>query len=71
MITAWLGQLPARERRVIERRFGLNGNEVATLETLAVELGVTRERVRQVQMESIGHLRQLLRRQGLTKDALL
>jgi RNA polymerase nonessential primary-like sigma factor len=71
LIEAWLAQLPARERRVIERRFGLNGNEVATLETLAVELGVTRERVRQVQMESIGHLRQLLRRQGLTKDALL
>ncbi|MEO7404397.1 MAG: sigma factor-like helix-turn-helix DNA-binding protein, partial [Burkholderiales bacterium] len=71
LVELWLGELPERERRVIERRFGLNGHEVATLEVLAGELGVTRERVRQVQMESLGHLRKILVRQGLSKDVLL
>ena len=71
LLEVWLGELPERERCVIERRFGLNGHEIATLEVLAGELGVTRERVRQVQMESLGHLRKILLRQGLSKDALL
>ena len=47
----WLGQLNEKQRWVIERRFGLNNLEVSTLEDLALELKVTRERVRQIQME--------------------
>jgi RNA polymerase nonessential primary-like sigma factor len=71
LVAEWLAQLPERERRVIERRFGLNGYEVETLESLADALGVTRERVRQVQLESLTHLRRLLKRRGLSRDALL
>jgi RNA polymerase nonessential primary-like sigma factor len=56
---------------VIERRFGLNGQEVATLEDLAAGLGVTRERVRQVQIEALAQLRRILQRRGLSKDELL
>ena len=48
----WLDELSERQRRVIERRYGLSGVEVATLEQLARELGVTRERVRQIQAEA-------------------
>jgi len=66
----WLGQLNEKQRWVIERRFGLNGCEACTLEDLALELQVTRERVRQIQMESLRVLRQLLRRRGVTKDEL-
>ena len=66
----WLGQLNDKQRWVIERRFGLNNCEACTLEDLATELQVTRERVRQIQMESLRVLRQLLRRRGVSKDQL-
>ena len=66
----WLGQLNDKQRWVIERRFGLNNFEACTLEDLAVELQVTRERVRQIQMESLRVLRQTLKRRGVSKDEL-
>ena len=70
-IRQWLDELSDRQRRVIERRYGLNGAEVATLEALAGELGVTRERVRQIQAEALEKLRARLRMRGLSRDALL
>lgn len=66
----WLTQLSDKQRWVIERRFGLNGCEACTLEDLALELQVTRERVRQIQMESLRVLRQMLRRRGIDRDEL-
>jgi RNA polymerase nonessential primary-like sigma factor len=70
-VAAWLGELPERQRRVIERRYGLNGAEVATLEELSREVGVTRERVRQIQAEALERLRARLAASGLDRDALL
>jgi len=70
-IRQWLDELSDRQRRVIERRYGLNGSDVATLEQLARELGVTRERVRQIQAEALEKLRSRLRVHGLSRDALL
>jgi RNA polymerase nonessential primary-like sigma factor len=70
-IRQWLDELSDRQRRVIERRYGLNGTDVATLEQLAGELGVTRERVRQIQAEALDKLRARLRVRGLSRDALL
>jgi RNA polymerase nonessential primary-like sigma factor len=70
-IRQWLDELSDRQRLVIERRYGLNGAEVATLEQLAGELGVTRERVRQIQAEALERLRARLRVRGLSRDALL
>ena len=55
---------------VIERRFGINNHDIATLEDLAADLKVTRERVRQIQMEALRVLRQMLRRKGVSKDQL-
>ncbi|MBU2642020.1 MAG: RNA polymerase sigma factor RpoS [Thiobacillus sp.] len=69
-VTEWMKQLNDKQRWVIERRFGLNGQETCTLEDLATELQVTRERVRQIQMESLRVLRQMLRRRGMSKDEL-
>ncbi len=66
----WLDQLNEKQRWVIERRFGINNYEVSTLEDLASDLKVTRERVRQIQMEALRVLRQILRRKGVTKDEL-
>jgi RNA polymerase nonessential primary-like sigma factor len=71
LVREWLAQLNPKQRIVIERRFGLNAQEVLTLEQLAVELELTRERVRQIQLEALGALRRLLRRRGLSKDVLL
>jgi RNA polymerase nonessential primary-like sigma factor len=66
----WLQLLNDKQRWVIERRFGLNNNDIATLEDLAIDLKVTRERVRQIQMEALRVLRQMLRRKGVSKDEL-
>jgi RNA polymerase nonessential primary-like sigma factor len=70
-VKQWLDELSDRHREVIERRYGLNGQDVATLEQLARALKVTRERVRQIQAEALDKLRARLRRRGLSRDALL
>lgn len=69
-VAGWLGELTARQRLVIERRYGLNGCEVTTLEELAAEVGVTRERVRQIQGEALAKLKSKLESRGITKEAL-
>ena len=70
-MATWIDELSERQRRVLERRYGFNGAEVATLETIAAEMGVTRERVRQIQMEALQALRRRLAREGVRRDALL
>ena len=67
----WLNQLNERQRGVIERRYGLNGLEIHTLEQLAQSLDLTRERVRQIQIEALASLRKILRRSGLSRETLL
>jgi RNA polymerase primary sigma factor len=47
-----IGQLPERHRHVLIRRYGLDDREVATLAELSEELGISRERVRQLQREA-------------------
>jgi RNA polymerase nonessential primary-like sigma factor len=56
---------------VIERRYGLNGSEIHTLEQLAQSLDLTRERVRQIQIEALASLRKILRRSGMSRETLL
>jgi RNA polymerase nonessential primary-like sigma factor len=70
-VADWVAELSERHRRVVEARYGLNGQDIATLDTLAHELGVTRERVRQLQVEALARLRQRLARQGMTVRSLL
>lgn len=60
----WLGALNPRQRTVIERRFGLDNNAVQSLAEIARDLGVTRERVRQIQEEAIRRLRKLSAQAG-------
>jgi RNA polymerase nonessential primary-like sigma factor len=59
-VVSWIGQLPERQRLVLERRFGLNDQCTHTLAEIAVELGLTRERVRQIQTEALKRLRALV-----------
>jgi len=70
-VGVWLAELNPRQRTVIERRYGLNGHDVATLDELAGEMGVTRERVRQIQGEALDKLRLRIARRGLGKDDFL
>jgi len=67
----WLNQLNDKQRSVIERRFGLHGFDNATLEQVAGELGVTRERVRQIQMDALKRLRLILENDGYTSENVL
>jgi RNA polymerase nonessential primary-like sigma factor len=53
---------------VISRRFGLRGFESATLEDVGAEIGLTRERVRQIQVEALDCLKDMLRQRGLTPE---
>ncbi len=69
-IQAWLGELTDKQRQVVERRFGLNGHEVSTLEVVGTDIGVTRERVRQIQVEALKRLRIILENSGYSMDSL-
>lgn len=71
LIAGWVDQLGEHQRLVIRRRYGIGGQEVATLEELASELGLTRERVRQIQLEALVRLRKRIASQGLAADTLL
>lgn len=71
LVADWIGKLSDRQRQVIEWRYGFNGREVRTLEELADDLGLTRERVRQIQLEALAQLRRILRRAGVSRDILL
>ena len=69
-IDLWLEQLTEKQRAVVELRFGLHDKEAATLEDVGTKLGVTRERVRQIQIEALKRLRRILKREGFSLDAL-
>jgi RNA polymerase nonessential primary-like sigma factor len=66
----WLSQLSEKQRVVVERRFGLNGQERATLEQVGNEIGVTRERVRQIQIDALRRLRKILENEGFSEEVL-
>ena len=70
-VHVWLERLDERHRHVIERRFALEHQSYATLDELADELGLTRERVRQMQLEALKQLRQTLAAEHVGRDAVL
>ena len=69
-IDHWLSELSEKQREVISRRFGLRGYEMSTLEEVGQEIGLTRERVRQIQVEALRRLRETMESQGLSADAI-
>jgi len=69
-LEVWMGQLEEKQREVLVRRFGLYHHERTTLEEVGRELGVTRERVRQIQMDALKQLRKILENQGFSEDIL-
>jgi RNA polymerase nonessential primary-like sigma factor len=71
LVKQWVDQLPDKQRRVLERRYGLGGGDISTLEEVAADLNLTRERVRQIQIEALDQLRRAIKRGGVTRDYLL
>ena len=71
LIREWINMLNDKQRLVVRHRYGLDGVEVQTLEELAGQLNLTRERVRQIQLEALGQLRRIVKRHGMSKDSLL
>ena len=69
-IEACLTELSDKQQEVIARRFGLRGNDTSTLEEVGREIGLTRERVRQIQVEALHRLRDILQKQGLDGQIL-
>lgn len=69
-IDLWLSQLGEKQREVVERRFGLHGYDVSTLEEVGNQIGVTRERVRQIQIEALKRLREIMVSQGFSDEAV-
>ena len=69
-IAVWLKRLSEKQRAVVERRFGLHGRDSSTLEEVGNELGVTRERVRQIQIEALKRLREILEQEGFSVDSV-
>ena len=71
LLEEWIGTLTTREREVLERRYGLHDREPETLDVVSAHLGLTRERVRQVQNEALLKIRRSLARRGIQRDALM
>jgi len=67
----WLDLLPKQQRIVVEHRFGLHGKGRRTLEEVGQLLGVTRERVRQVQLAALTRLREISRREGVVETPFM
>ena len=67
----WLDELPNRQREILARRFGLMGYEASTLEAVGEEVGLTRERVRQIQIDALARLKRAALRDGLSEEELL
>lgn len=69
-VDSWLCYLKPRQQDILARRFGLRGHDPATLEEVGQAVGLTRERVRQIQLEALKQLRGLIEKQGLDREIL-
>ena len=71
ILDRWVFKLNDKQRVVVERRFGLHGYRRLTLEEIGREIGVTRERVRQIQIDALNNLRSMMESHGVNSDSLL
>ena len=66
-----IDELPDKQREILSMRFGLRGHESATLEQVGRQIGLTRERVRQIQMEALRRLKRSFEAEGLDAPSIL
>ncbi len=70
IVREWFNSLPEKQQMVVLYRFGLNDEEVLTLEEVGKKIGLTRERVRQIQTEVLKSLRKTFESLGIDKNSL-
>lgn len=70
-VDSWLDQLNENQREVIVRRFGLRGHDRDTLEGVGKAIRLTRERVRQIQLDALRSLRAIMSNQGIDDISFL
>lgn len=66
----WLQELPEKQREVVVLRFGLLNHQQETLDQVEREVGLTRERVRQIQIDALRRLNDMLKKNGLSSDII-
>ena len=71
IVDRWVCELDEKQRAVVDRRFGLHGHRRATLEQIGEEIGVTRERVRQIQLDALKNLKVMMESHGVSGDVIL
>ena len=71
ILDRWVFKLNDKQRAVVERRFGLHGYRRLTLEEIGREIGVTRERVRQIQLDALKNLKCMMESHGVNSESLL
>ena len=71
IVDRWVCELDEKQRAVVDRRFGLHGHRHATLEQIGEEIGVTRERVRQIQLDALTNLKAMMESHGISGDVIL
>lgn len=71
IVDSWVMKLTDKQRAVVERRFGLHGYRRLTLEEIGCEIGVTRERVRQIQLDALRNLKEMMQSHGIEGESLL
>ena len=71
IVDHWVCELSDKQRAVVERRFGLHGYRRETLEKIGEEIGVTRERVRQIQLDALKNLRVMMESHDFSGENLL
>lgn len=70
-LDTWLDKLEEKQQAVIVRRFGLHGHDNSTLEQVGKDLHITRERVRQIQLDALKRLRRILEIEGGSRELFL
>ena len=71
IVDHWVRALDDKQRSVVERRFGMNGYRRETLEDIGRDIGVTRERVRQIQLDALKNLRTMMEDHGISGEVIL
>ena len=69
-IISWIQSLNEKQAEVISRRFGLMGYDPSTLEEVGKAIGLTRERVRQIQVDALRRLRRTIETEGLSSESI-
>lgn len=69
-INEYIDLLNDKQRSIIAQRFGIRGHEEATLEEVGKEVGLTRERVRQIQVEALKQLREIMEQNGIHLETM-